>query len=111
VSKRRNLNDDLSSQVGVRPEAVEPLNLFLDKMGELEENGIVRKCGDNYWAYTEQENLTADDAEELCYGCPLLKLCYDYAVADEISWGVWGGIDFSPEDDTLFTLGDEENYK
>jgi hypothetical protein len=111
MSKRGNSKDNLYPDLGVRPEAVEPLNNFLDKMFELEENGQVRKCGDDFWSYTEQENLTADDAEELCYGCPLLKLCYDYAVADEISWGVWGGIDFSPEDDTLFTLGDEEDYK
>lgn len=111
MSKRRKLNDSLYPDLGVKPEAVEPLNKFLDKMLELEDNGQVRKCGDDFWSYTEQENLTADDAEELCYGCPLLKLCYDYAVADEISWGVWGGIDFSPEDDTLFTLGEEEDYK
>jgi len=111
VSKKGKSKDNLYPDLGVKPEAVGPLNLLLDKMADLEENGIVRKCGDDYWSYTEQEDLTVDEAEELCYGCPLLKLCYDYAVADDISWGVWGGVDFSPEDDKLFTLGDEEEYK
>ena len=110
MARKRPIDESLLEFIYVRPEAVEPLRIFLDKMDDLEENGIVRKCGDNYEAYTEQENLTVDEAEELCYGCPLLKQCYDYAVADQMVAGVWGGVDFTPQTDTLFELGEEEDY-
>ena len=46
--------------------------------------------------------LSEDDIEALCYGCPLLKQCFDFAVANEESRGVWGGIDFGRSDDQLF---------
>jgi hypothetical protein len=39
-----------------------------------------------------------DEAEMLCAGCPLLKQCYDYAVAADEPWGIWGGINFSKEE-------------
>ncbi len=43
--------------------------------------------------------LTADDCEALCAGCPLLKLCYDFAVLNNEKHGVWGGINFGAEED------------
>lgn len=46
--------------------------------------------------------LSEDDAEALCYGCPLLKMCYDFAVANNEQYGVWGGIDFSRDHEALF---------
>lgn len=48
------------------------------------------------------ELLSEDDVEALCYGCPILKQCYDFAVANEESYGVWGGIDFGRKEDQLF---------
>lgn len=108
--KKRVSGEDPFLGLQVKPEAVIPLRLLLDKMAELEENGIYKKCGEDYYNYTEREDLTEDECEELCHGCPLLKLCYDYAVADEVVAGVWGGVDFLPKDDTLFELGDEEEY-
>jgi hypothetical protein len=44
------------------------------------------------------ENVSEDFAEELCSGCPLLKQCYDFAVASEQKWGVWGGINFTTKE-------------
>jgi hypothetical protein len=46
--------------------------------------------------------LTEDDCEALCFGCPLIKQCYDFAVANDEKHGIWGGIDFSRKPDTLF---------
>lgn len=43
-------------------------------------------------------SISDDDAEALCYGCPLLKPCYDYAVAAEMTDGIWGGINFGTQD-------------
>ena len=44
------------------------------------------------------ENVGEDFAENLCSGCPLLKQCYDFAVASNQEWGVWGGINFTKEE-------------
>ena len=44
------------------------------------------------------DEITADRAEWMCYGCPLLKQCYDFAVANDEKWGIWGGISFCEEE-------------
>lgn len=44
------------------------------------------------------EDVELDKAEEMCYNCPLLKLCYDFAVASNQEWGVWGGVNFTREE-------------
>ena len=44
------------------------------------------------------ENVEEDFAESLCSGCPLLKQCYDFALASEQEWGIWGGINFTKEE-------------
>lgn len=45
--------------------------------------------------FDEAESLSDDTAENICHGCPLLKQCYDFAVASNQEWGVWGGINFT----------------
>ncbi len=54
---------------------------------------------DEYWLPV---GLTIDDCESLCYGCPLLKQCYDFAVANGETHGIWGGVDMSQKPDKLF---------
>jgi len=44
------------------------------------------------------EKVSEDEAELLCVGCPLLKQCYDFAVASKQEWGIWGGINFTKEE-------------
>lgn len=44
------------------------------------------------------------EAEELCHGCPLIKACYDFAVAQEVNAGIWGGIHFDEEEGGLFDI-------
>lgn len=51
--------------------------------------------------------VSIDKAEEMCYGCPLLKACYDYAVSDSITAGIWGGVIMDTDDGSLFQ---EEDY-
>lgn len=43
----------------------------------------------------------------MCHGCPLLKRCYDYAVADDVNAGIWGGIHF---DERKIALFEEEDF-
>jgi hypothetical protein len=40
---------------------------------------------------------TAKEAEEMCEGCPILKLCFDRALAKGETHGVWGGKRFGPD--------------
>ena len=51
--------------------------------------------------------VSVDKAEEMCYGCPLLKKCYDYAVADNVNAGIWGGVHFDENEVALF---EEEDF-
>ncbi len=46
--------------------------------------------------------MSADEAEQMCYGCPLIKACYDFAVLNEVNAGIWGGIHFDEEESVLF---------
>lgn len=42
--------------------------------------------------------ISDETAEKLCYGCPVIKECYQYANAADESWGIWGGVNFSKEE-------------
>lgn len=46
--------------------------------------------------------VSVDMAEQMCYSCPLIKACYDYAVADNITAGIWGGVHFDEDDGAIF---------
>lgn len=37
------------------------------------------------------EPPTDEEAQEMCFGCPLRKVCGDYAQAANVTWGVWNG--------------------
>lgn len=37
---------------------------------------------------------TPEYAEELCEGCPMLRLCLEKATVNHEGWGVWGGVPF-----------------
>jgi hypothetical protein len=70
-------------------------------------------CKNNSYYYTDYDGygfededgsgkakkLTEEQCEQLCTDCPLIKLCYDFAVAQEVTHGVWGGINFGAEND------------
>lgn len=57
-----------------------------------------RNCAgqaDRYINYDNPDNLftrpTVKEAELMCLGCPLFKLCEEYADAAKPEWGVWAG--------------------
>lgn len=57
------------------------------------------KCQVKPTYYIDQpEDIDEDTAELMCHGCPLIKQCYDYAVASKQEWGVWGGVNFTTEE-------------
>lgn len=31
-------------------------------------------------------------AKAICAGCPVREECLEYAIAEEIQWGIWGGL-------------------
>ena len=102
------------SYFGIQKKAVQPYI----KLSQAQEEHRYWNCKDNPYYYMdydgygfedeegrgEYQALTIDQAEELCAGCPLLKQCYDFAVANEEKHGIWGGIDFGAiqDEDKLF---------
>jgi len=53
-------------------------------------------CKENPEPYIDKPHLLEDnEAEELCHKCPLIQACYQFAVANDEQWGVWGGINFT----------------
>lgn len=39
----------------------------------------------------DAEDSTPEQAERLCRGCPVKRECYEYAVANKLVYGVFGG--------------------
>lgn len=62
-------------------------------------------CMVNPDPFDTPEKVSLDQAEQLCYNCPLLKQCYDYAVTANVPYGIWGGVNFTKEEyyDEWFT--------
>lgn len=95
---------------GIKPEAVDAWR----KLCSAQDKNPYYPCKNNPYFYTDYDGkgfetedgkpqfLTADQCEELCHGCPLLKECYDFAVANDEPRGVWGGINFAVKDNTIF---------
>lgn len=93
--------------VGMTPKAFQAYQLLLKAIDE----DPIYPCLNNPYFYTDYDGLgletenhsgrvsiSDDDAEALCYGCPLIKQCYDYAVAADMDDGIWGGINFATQD-------------
>lgn len=95
---------------GINPEAMPAWRALCSAQDKAE----FYPCMNNPYFYTDYDglgferdsgykvSLTEDDCEALCYGCPLLKQCYDFATANKEKYGIWGGIDFSAKPDTIF---------
>ena len=58
---------------------------------------VVTPCQTNPEPFDTPETVSLDKAEELCYNCPLLKQCYDFAVGSKQTYGIWGGVNFTEE--------------
>lgn len=41
--------------------------------------------------YDEDHPPSAQEANEMCFGCPLRALCKQVAKDTEVTYGVWGG--------------------
>lgn len=99
---------------GIKKEAI---GAFI-KLSEAQEEVMVWPCKSNPYFYMDYDGygfeneeghgdfkaLTIDECESLCHGCPLLKLCYDFAVKNEEPSGIWGGVNFAEfeNEDKLF---------
>ena len=65
--------------LGIQPKA----RLAWEKLSKLQDDNPVYPCTANPDLYTDVQFLTPDESELLCYGCPLLKACYDFALAND----------------------------
>jgi|LakMenE18May11ns_1017448.scaffolds.fasta_scaffold8789812_2 hypothetical protein len=78
------------------------------KLSEAQEEVATYNCKDNpyfytdYWDDNESNILSDEEAEQLCYKCPLIKLCYEFAIANEEEYGIWGGVNMSRKQNHLW---------
>lgn len=64
---------------------------------------IITPCANEPEFYADRSiEVSVDQAEVMCYGCPLIKVCYDYAIADGITAGIWGGVHMDEDDGAIF---------
>ena len=101
---------------GIATRAVKPMRDLQDAMDKALESKEYWPCLNNPYFYMDYDgygfedeegrslykHITSDEAESLCHGCPLIKQCYDFAVANDEKSGIWGGIDFSIDQNALF---------
>ncbi len=65
----------------------------------------ITPCADKPEFYADRSiEVSAAEAELMCYGCPLIKQCYDFAVAQEVNAGIWGGLHFDQDEGALFDI-------
>lgn len=54
--------------------------------------GMARRAG-NYDLFFEEENIK--EAKLVCADCPVRRPCLEYAVAEKMKFGVWGGFSYA----------------
>jgi hypothetical protein len=115
-SRPRTVDTTEYEAFGIKPNAIQANHRLTKAMQDLSDNGESWNCNNNPYFYVDYDGygfeddegrsykmpLTDDQAEELCFGCPLIKLCYDFAVAQEVNFGIWGGINFGVDEEALF---------
>lgn len=87
------------------PETAQVLDKALILWNNLQEGLAIAPtpCANNPDEYADHSIMkSADEAEEMCHGCPLIKACYDFAIANEVNAGIWGGIHFDEKESVLF---------
>lgn len=98
VAEARVENTEISEQFGfdvtsvlTRPLAREPWRKFKYALKFSKERpnceGREAEFSDFLW----EDRPTPEQAQEMCKGCPMFKLCEDYAAAQQITWTVMGG--------------------
>jgi hypothetical protein len=50
------------------------------------------------------QGISEEEAREMCSKCPLVFECYEFAVANDEKWGIWGGVNFTEIEETLFEI-------
>jgi hypothetical protein len=66
---------------------------------QIELDNVEPKCYNKPTEYADStDNVDDETAKLMCQGCPLLELCYEYAVHAKVNQGVWGGKNFTEED-------------
>jgi WhiB family redox-sensing transcriptional regulator len=43
-------------------------------------------------AFFPEMGVSAKDAQRICAACPVRQQCLEYALDNEIPWGIWGGV-------------------
>lgn len=78
------------------------------KLSEAQDEHESYPCKDNPYFYTDFQDqnaehiVTGEEAEQLCYGCPIIYQCYQFAIANKEEYGIWGGVNFGLDEEQLW---------
>lgn len=59
------------------------------------------KYDPNLWAPAENHEIEAEKAKEVCYDCPVMLKCAEWALERKERFGVWGGMSEGERDEIL----------
>ena len=76
---------------GIQKKAITSWVKLSEKLDEVQ----VYPCANNPEDYTDTEPPSDDECEALCFGCPAIRECYNFALDNDEEYGVWGGIIFT----------------
>lgn len=60
---------------------------------EVYDKGRCVGSGRSEWFFSDRPDELAA-AQRICQGCPVRLACLELALAENVEWGVWGGIVF-----------------
>lgn len=95
---------------GIRKSAIQAWN----ELKEAQDREMAWNCKNNPYFYIDYdgrgfededglnvyEPVSDEQAELLCFGCPLIRECYNYALAADEKYGIWGGINFGKDSES-----------
>lgn len=64
-----------------------------EQLIEIQEKGRCRSEGSHELFFSDRPAELAR-AQEICAGCDIRVLCLEFALLDDVEWGVWGGVIF-----------------
>ena len=67
--------------------------VFSAALSEWHEDARCRVEGMPEWWFPEKDTAEGRQARAICRSCPVIAQCLSWAVANDVRWGIWGGMD------------------
>lgn len=63
------------------------------------------------WYPAPHDRVAEAQAQAICYACPLRDPCYAGAVERGEAWGIWGAVNFDPQESLLLDPDADQCYR